>query len=141
MPDITMGQAEDYLWQVDYALAAADIRPDKFDVRDSDEYAEDDITTIPSAVLIWDTSDLLLVGPDHDRLEHGVLIAWDTATGWQIAELHEGGSNSPLEPLPMPVLAPAARVIATIAAAVLGQPLTADGEPDGPAWSWALATT
>jgi len=139
MPDLTMDQAEDYLDQIDDALAAASIRPDDFQVSDVDEYAEDGITTVPSAVLIWDASDLLQVGPEHDRFDHGVLVAWDAERGWQIAELNEDHSNGPLEPLPMPVLAPGARVASTIARAVLAQPLTVDGEPDGAAWSWPAA--
>jgi hypothetical protein len=139
MTEMTMDQAELYLDQVEDALGAAGILPDDFRVSDADEYAEDGITTVPSAVLTWTTSDLLMVGPEHDRLEDGLLVAWSAEGGWQIAELNADRSNGPLEPLPMPVLAPPARVAITIASAVLGQPLTADGEPDGPAWSWAPA--
>lgn len=139
MPDMTMAQADTYLSDVDDALAAAGIRPDLFDVSDSDEFADDGITTVPSAVLTWDTSDLLLIGPAHDRFEDGVLVGWDASRGWVIAELNPDHSNSPLEPLPIPVLAEPARVAATIAAAVLAQPLTENGEPDGPAWFWAPA--
>jgi hypothetical protein len=137
--EITMDQAEDYLWQVDYALEGANIRPDLFDVRDCDELAEDGITTIPSAVLSWDTSDVLQVGPDHDRFEDGILVCWNAGSGWDIAEMNADGSNTAPEPLPVPVLAPPARVVAAITAAVLGQPLTVDGEPDGKPWSWLLA--
>jgi len=139
MPDLTMTDADIYLTDVDDALTAAGIRPDHFDASDCDEYADDGITTVPSAVLTWDSSDLLLIGEAHDRFEDGVLVAWDSLRGWQIAELNADHSNGPLEPLPMPALAPAARVAATIARAVLAQPLTENGEPDGPAWSWAPA--
>lgn len=38
-----------------------------------------------------------------------------------------------------PALAPPARVAVTIARAVLAQPLTVDGEPDGEPWSWKPA--
>jgi hypothetical protein len=140
MTEITMDQAEDYLWRVDYALEGANIRPDNFHVSDCDEYAEDGITTVPSAVLTWDTSDLLLIGPAHDRFEDGLLVTWDALGGWQIAELNEDHSNGPLEPLPMPVLALPARVAVTIARAVLAQPLTIDGEPSGEPWAWKPAT-
>lgn len=139
MSDMTMAQADIYLSDVDDALTAAGIRPDHFDSSDSDEYAEDGITTVPSAVLTWDTSDLLKIGPEHDRFEDGVLVAWDAERGWVIAELNADHSNGPLEPLPMPVLAPAARVAATIAHAVLAQPLTVDGEPGGEPWVWKPA--
>jgi hypothetical protein len=139
MTEITMDQAEHYLDQVDEALTAASISPDDFQVSDVDEYAEDGITTVPSAVLSWMKSDLLLIGSEHGRFEDGVLVAWDAERGWQIAELNADWSNGPLEPLPMPVLAPAARVATTIARAVLGEPLTANGELDGPAWAWVPA--
>lgn len=139
MTDLTMDQAEQYLDQVEDALIAAGISPDHFHVSDSDEFAEDGITTVPSAVLSWDTSDLLLIGPEHGRFEDGVLVSWSTETGWEIAELNEDHSNGPLESLPMPVLAPPARVAVTIASAVLGQPLTVDGEPGGDPWVWKPA--
>ena len=139
MSDMTMTQADIYLDQIDDALTAADIRPDHFDSSDCDEYADDGVTTVPSAVLTWDTSDLLLIGPQHDRLEDGVLVAWDAERGWVIAEMNADHSNSPLEPLPMPVLAEPARVAATIASAVLAQPLTVDGEPGGAPWVWKPA--
>jgi len=139
MTEITMDQAETYLDEVDDMLTAAGIPLDVLDIRDSDELAADGITTVPSAVLIWNTSDLLLIGPEHDRFENGVLVSWSTETGWEIAELNEDNSNGPLESLPMPVLAPPARVAVTIARAVLGQPLTVDGEPGGDPWVWKPA--
>jgi len=139
MTDLTMDQAEDYLDQVDDTLTAAGIEPDDIDIRDCDELAEDGITTVPSAVLTWTTNEQLRIGPDHGRFEDGVLVAWSTETGWQIAELNADQSNGPLESLPMPVLAPPARVAATIARAVLGQPLTVDGEPGGEPWAWKPA--
>lgn len=136
MPDMTLAQADTYLDRVDDALTAASIRPDHFDSSDCDEYADDGITTVPSAVLTWDTSDLLMIGPAHDRFEDGVLVAWDASRGWVIAELNADHSNGPLEPLPIPSLAEPARVAVTIARAVLGQPLSGD---DGSAWAWAPA--
>lgn len=139
MPDMTMAQADIYLDQIDDALTAAGIRPDRFDSSDCDEYADDGITTVPSAVLTWDSSDLLLIGEAHGRLEDGVLVAWDALRGWVIAELNADHSNGPLEPLPMPVLAPAARAAATIASAVLAQSLTVDGDPGGTPWVWKPA--
>lgn len=139
MTDMTMAQADIYLSDIDDALAAAGIRPDDFDASDSDEYAEDGITTVPSAVLTWTASDLLMVGEAHGRFEDGLLVAWDAERGWVIAELNADGSNGPLEPLPIPVTAEAHRVAFTIAAAVLAEPLTTNGELDGPAWSWAPA--
>ncbi|MCX4751746.1 hypothetical protein OG455_41715 [Kitasatospora sp. NBC_01287] len=139
MTDMTMAQADIYLDRVDDALTAAGIRPDDFDGSDSDEYAEDGITAVPSAVLTWDTSDLLMIGEAHGRFEDGVLVAWDASRGWVIAELNADHSNGPLEPLPIPITAEPHRVAFTIAAAVLAEPLTTNGELDGPAWSWALA--
>lgn len=139
VPDMTMAQADIYLDLVDDALTAAGIRPDHFDSSDCDEYADDGITTVPSAVLTWDTSELLMVGSAHGRLEDGVLVAWDASRGWVIAEMNPDGSNGPLEPLPMPVTAEPGRVAAVIASAVLAQPLTVNGEPDGAPWAWKPA--
>ncbi|WP_035838932.1 hypothetical protein [Kitasatospora azatica] len=138
MPLLTMEQAEDYLDQIEDALTAAGFQTTFFHTSNSDEYG-DDGSTIPSAVLTWQTSDVLMVGEKFGRFEDGILLAWDTARGWAIAELNADGSNSQLEPLPMPVLAPTARVVVTIARAVLGQPLTVDGEPGGQPWAWELA--
>lgn len=139
MPDMTMAQADIYLDRIDEALTAAGMRPDDFDSSDSDEYAEDGVTTVPSAVLTWDASDLLMIGPAHGRFEDGVLVAWDASRGWVIAELNADHSNGPLEPLPVPATAEPARVAVTIARAVLAQPLTIDGEPDGSPWVWKPA--